>query len=181
MKQIDWSLVPDWAEYVAMDETGDAWAYECEPTSADDWLESVGTEFQSVPELNDYIDRSQWRSSLARRPVEYIANPEPDMSACIGEDPAHFDDVSRPSHYVIKDGVEVIDVREWWLGRMEDHMEQSIQDEDVFGTLQTVSHLERAMEYLLRAPGKNGMEDVRKAYQYLHRAIHGEWPNDSNR
>jgi len=41
-----------------------------------------------------------------------------------------------------------------------------------------LASLDRALEYLLRAPGKNGMEDVRKAYQYLHRAIHGEWPHE---
>ncbi|MFP4104861.1 MAG: DUF3310 domain-containing protein [Phycisphaerae bacterium] len=85
------------------------------------------------------------------------------------------DAVTRPSHYVIKDGVEVIDVREWWLRQTDDEFI------GLAGGATTISHLERAMEYLLRAPGKNGMQDVRKAYQYLHRAIHGEWPGGDER
>lgn len=85
------------------------------------------------------------------------------------------DNVERPSHYQIKEGCEVIDVREWWLSRTDDEFVGLV------GGVTTISHLDRALEYLLRAPGKNGMEDVRKAYQYLHRALHGEWPGNDER
>jgi len=90
------------------------------------------------------------------------------------------DDITRPSHYVIKDGVEVIDVREWWIRCVESEMDEPSYTIELWDHVQT-SHLERAMEYLLRAPGKNGLQDVRKAYQYLHRAIHGEWPGGDER
>ena len=86
------------------------------------------------------------------------------------------DNIERPSHYQIKEGCEVIDVREWWLDQSRAWpSEDGVKRPVPFSTL---SHIDRSMEYLLRAPGKNGMEDVRKAYQYLHRAIYGEWPHE---
>jgi len=88
------------------------------------------------------------------------------------------DNIERPSHYQIKEGCEVIDVREWWLRCMEESEVVDLPDAHQVGGLATINHLDRALEYLLRAPGKNGIEDVRKAYQYLHRAIHGEWPHE---
>lgn len=80
------------------------------------------------------------------------------------------DNIKAPAHYQIAENVEVIDVREWWIGKAENLMTE-------FNGGQ-VSHIDRAIEYLLRAPGKNGAEDVAKAYQYLHRALHGDWPEE---
>jgi len=96
------------------------------------------------------------------------------------------DNIGRPSHYQINDGCEVIDVREWWLNCIVERLHDAdasgnphyVQEHALIACQHEISHLDRALEYLLRAPVKNGMGDVHKAYQYLHRAIYGEWPHE---
>ena len=64
----------------------------------------------------------------------------------------------------------MIDVREWFMAHCQRSKHKPLQ------SVTRISCLERAVEYILRAPLKNGEEDLKKAEQYLHRAIHGEWP-----
>jgi hypothetical protein len=65
-----------------------------------------------------------------------------------GETPAH-DPVHRPSHYVGKT-MQVIDVIEAWRAN---------------------AHMGNVIKYILRAPNKNGIQDLQKAIWYLNRAI----------
>jgi len=78
-----------------------------------------------------------------------------------------LDPVSNPAHYQLLPGVEVIDVRERLL-------QQFANTERTF-TLEQVDAWSRAWEYLTRCPSKNGLENARKALNYLHRMVYGTW------
>lgn len=74
-----------------------------------------------------------------------------------------MDSVNSPSHYVIKPGLEVIDVREALLAKMrEAHIVVQYEDIDDWS---------RAWEYITRGFFKNGLEDFEKGAYYLDRLI----------
>ena len=70
-----------------------------------------------------------------------------------------IDNVNKPSHYEIKDGLEVIDVREALLEKME---ALNLPPTDV-------DDWSRAWEYITRGFFKNELEDFDKADYYLKR------------
>lgn len=70
------------------------------------------------------------------------------------------DTVKSPNHYVLRDGLEVWDVRDALLEKMEGKI-----------TLKQADSWSRAWEYLTRAFLKNGKEDLMKTRQYLDRLI----------
>lgn len=73
------------------------------------------------------------------------------------------DFVNSPKHYVIKPGLEVIDVREALLKKMhEAHLSIPYEDIDDWS---------RAWEYITRAFFKNNLEDFQKGGYYLNRLI----------
>lgn len=86
-----------------------------------------------------------------------------------GNDGAHYDPVARPAHYQLLPGVEVIDVRDALLDKLDASNKVSL-------TAREVDYWSRAWEYLTRFMDKGGREDLRKAEQYLHRLNTGEWP-----
>lgn len=71
-----------------------------------------------------------------------------------------FDNVNSPNHYCIKPGLEVIDVRDALLEKMEGVL-----------TLKQSDSWSRSWEYLTRAFLKNGVEDLKKAEFYLKKLI----------
>lgn len=77
------------------------------------------------------------------------------------------DVVKNPKHYKILPGVELIDIRESLLDK--------IEDADILDARQ-LDCWSRSWEYLTRFAEKGGRQDLEKAYQYLHRLLHGEWP-----
>lgn len=74
--------------------------------------------------------------------------------------PAH-DPVNKPSHYMLfpAQGIEFIDVRDVLIERLKDFSPKQID------------YWSRAFEYLARAGGKNGVEDIKKAKWYLDRLV----------
>lgn len=76
------------------------------------------------------------------------------------EQPTH-DPINKPSHYMLfpEQGIEFIDVRDVLIERLKD-----------FGPKQ-IDYWSRAFEYLARAGGKNGVEDIKKAKWYLDRLV----------
>jgi hypothetical protein len=73
------------------------------------------------------------------------------------------DPVNSPSHYVISPGLEVIDVREFIL--------KKIEAEGIVVPLTDIDDWSRAWEYLTRMWFKNGCEDAYKAEYYLDRLV----------
>ena len=73
------------------------------------------------------------------------------------------DMVNAPPHYVIADGLEWIDVRE--------ALAKKLMKEGVVLPYEDYSDWDRALEYLVRGPWKNGKEDYDKALFYLRRLI----------
>ena len=77
------------------------------------------------------------------------------------------DNVNSPKHYVLYEecnkfpyGLEVLDIREALASKV--------------GFSTSMSHLDysdwdRALEYLIRAPFKNGLEDIEKSEFYIDR------------
>ena len=71
------------------------------------------------------------------------------------------DNINRPKHYQLRDGYEVYDLRQD-LARIA----------DLHGVSNSLySDWDRAIEYLLRMWGKNGLEDAKKARWYLAKLI----------
>lgn len=64
-----WHLAPDWAEYAAVDENGDAYWYENKPIrrySATVWGGVLDGAFCNIPNYKSEI--SDWTKSLEKRP-----------------------------------------------------------------------------------------------------------------
>ena len=74
------------------------------------------------------------------------------------------DMINSPNHYIGENGIEVEDVLVGFIVRYEDAY---------------VAHrAASAIEYILRAPGKNGLEDLKKARKNLDQAIRYEEEKD---
>lgn len=75
-------------------------------------------------------------------------------------EPTH-DPVNRPSHYMLfpEHQIEFIDVRDVLIERLNGF------------TPRQIDYWSRAFEYLARAGGKNGVEDIKKAKWYLDRLV----------
>lgn len=84
---------------------------------------------------------------MDNNPVDITAQPS-SAGVAPGETPAH-DPVNRPSHYVGKT-MQVIDVIEAWRAN---------------------AHMGNVLKYIMRAPNKNGIQDLQKAIWYLKRCI----------
>ena len=74
-----------------------------------------------------------------------------------------IDMVNSPPHYIIKPGLEVIQLRE--------ALANKLQAEGVVMPYADYSDWDRALEYLLRAPWKNSEEDYAKSMYYLRRLL----------
>lgn len=73
-----------------------------------------------------------------------------------------FDNVNRPKHYQLANGLEVIDVKDILL--------EKIAKSQALSHKETV-YWDRCWEYLTRFMDKNGDEDLAKAKFYLDRLI----------
>jgi len=73
------------------------------------------------------------------------------------------DMVNAPPHYVIKPGLEWIDIRE--------ALAQKIMREGIVLPYEDYSDWDRALEYIVRGPWKNGHEDYKKGRFYINRLI----------
>lgn len=73
------------------------------------------------------------------------------------------DVVNSPKHYILKEGLEVMDVREAILNKL--------QAENVVVPYVDIDDWSRAWEYLTRAFFKNGAEDIEKAHYYIKRMV----------
>jgi hypothetical protein len=73
------------------------------------------------------------------------------------------DMVNSPPHYIIRPGLEWIDVRE--------ALAQKLLREGIVLPYEDFSDWDRGLEYLVRAPFKNGLEDLGKVLFYLNRLV----------
>lgn len=74
-----------------------------------------------------------------------------------------MDSVNSPNHYVIKPGLEVIDVREALLTKL--------RESRIHVDYEDIDDWSRSWEYITRGFFKNGLEDFEKASYYLNRLI----------
>jgi len=73
------------------------------------------------------------------------------------------DMVNSPPHYIIRPGLEWIDVRE--------ALAQKLLREGIVLPYEDFSDWDRGLEYLVRALFKNGLEDLGKVLFYLNRLV----------
>jgi len=73
------------------------------------------------------------------------------------------DMVNAPPHYIIKEGLEWIDIRE--------ALADKLMEEKVVLPYADYSDWDRALEYLVRGPWKNNIEDYRKSRFYINRLL----------
>lgn len=86
-------------------------------------------------------------------------------------EPVVNDVVNKPSHYMLKPGLEVRDVIELLLGKI---YEADTQPNAVL----FVSDYVQLMQYLMRFMNKNGKQDLEKARWYLDKLIEAYDDND---
>ena len=180
-KQIDWSLVPDWAEYVAMDGDGSAWAFEEVPNTEGGCWDSGWGNNLLVPELANYIDRDQWRSSLVRRPAKRELNPNTssltdsqareaakETGLCSDGMPCraaqHCDDCPNVQDAQLRDAISPGHYRQGCIECID-----AIKAATVGKTGIEAACVANVIKYLWRYEEKNGVEDVRKAIWYIKR------------
>ena len=78
---------PEWAQWAAVDECGDAYVYDTKPVKqSEDWHTDEGGDL-----IGEY-DPSDWQNSLIKRPAAKSESQAADL-------PEH-DDVKAPSYYV---------------------------------------------------------------------------------
>lgn len=75
------------------------------------------------------------------------------------------DNINRPSHYMLFDGIEVRDVIEKLLGKLTNN------SRGFTFSHQSASDYVQLMQYLMRFMNKNGVEDLKKARWYLDKMI----------
>jgi len=75
----------------------------------------------------------------------------------------NLDMVNKPPHYVLKPGLEVIDVRTAIF--------EKLQREGIVVPYADMSDWDRAWEYLTRMFFKNGKEDAEKSLYYMTRLV----------
>ena len=68
---IAWDRLPDWAEWVARDDRGTAWGYECDPMPATGWWMTQAN--RDARRIDDWpgivqIGNADWSESKQRRP-----------------------------------------------------------------------------------------------------------------
>jgi hypothetical protein len=65
---VDWSLMPAWAKFVAMDSTGYWWWYEKKPFTSENTWRSESEYYDEIPK--DYAPKweGDWEESLIERP-----------------------------------------------------------------------------------------------------------------
>tara|TARA_R110002167_G_scaffold189377_1_gene391503 strand:- start:122 stop:394 length:273 start_codon:yes stop_codon:yes gene_type:complete len=73
------------------------------------------------------------------------------------------DNVNAPNHYLIKPGLEVMEVRESLLNKLD--------TEGIVVPAVDIDDWSRAWEYLTRAFFKNGAEDIEKSHYYIKRMV----------
>lgn len=73
------------------------------------------------------------------------------------------DMVNSPPHYIIRPGLEWIEVRE--------ALAQKLQREGIVLPYEDFSDWDRGLEYLVRAPFKNKLEDLQKVLFYVTRLV----------
>lgn len=73
------------------------------------------------------------------------------------------DPVNSPSHYVLAPGLEVIDIREMILEKLQAH--------GIVVPYTDIDDWSRTWEYITRMWFKNGVEDASKAKYYLDRLV----------
>lgn len=71
--------------------------------------------------------------------------------------------VQRPAHYDLGGGIDVLYIRSL--------LAQKLQTEGIVVPYEDYSDWDRAFEYLIRAPFKNGQEDYEKAQFYIKRLV----------
>lgn len=66
---IDWSKAPEWARYVARDESGKWWWHSAKPQRNErEWMPRFMSEYWSLIERADIECNTHWIDSLTQRP-----------------------------------------------------------------------------------------------------------------
>lgn len=130
---------------------------------SDSW--NISCETVAVSDLEDGINElSQAPSQQPKTPT--ISNPKAPLHSDITkelnttEEAVNDDKVNKPNHYVGVKGLEVEEVLQNFLPKYKDPY--------------TSHRVGSAIEYQLRSPEKNGLEDLRKARKNLDQAIEYE-------
>lgn len=118
----------------------------------------------------DYTDSGTWTNftpkkdlnQMLREKLGYIDTADAEGNGeVIGYDP-----VSKPSHYMLKEGLEVRDVLELLTSKITNSTLYPWDTKHLF-----TSDYVQMMQYLMRFMDKNGKQDLEKARWYLDKLI----------
>ena len=131
--------LPEWANWVARDKSGDLWVYDNKPEKVwEDWLYFIGGDYEWINDSEGMFNHVKWTDEEPTRITHELNSPT-----------LSNDLVNKPNHYIGVDGLEVETVLQNFLPKIDDPY---------------VAHrVASAIEYLLRAAKKNGRQDYQKA------------------
>ena len=109
---------------------------------------------------NTCTQRSVWSNFTPKKGLKEL------LIEKIGESKEPWPDiVNRPSHYMLRPGLEVRDVLELLVGKIKT-AERYVPVDPLF-----ISDYVQMMQYLMRFMDKNGKQDLEKARWYLDKLI----------
>ena len=164
--------IDDNYKWLARDEDGELYAFEAKPYKAiegDGFWDVKDDEYYEVEETDDTYSFIEWNDkepysvedaqmmvglNEVSQSLSSIGSELIDMGVAEEEQPNM---VTKPSHYIGINGLEVEQILEEFLPKIEDSY---------------VSHrIGSAVEYLLRSSSKNGIQDIKKAKRNLEQVI----------
>lgn len=182
--------LPNWGRWIARDENKNLWVYETKPERTSRFWDSID-ECESIQDPQNQLSFIKWEDNEPRtiqdvnfhiastgvakglsdysKAIDNARPPTVDELIELGRSVDNVDqgdNVNKPNHYIGIHGLEVEEVNRNFLPRYEDGY--------------TSHRVGSALEYLLRAPLKNGLEDIKKAKQNLEQIIEHEEGKVSN-
>jgi len=149
--------IDDKYKWLARDEDGELWAFVAKPYKSIEVDERCGIwngcheDYFEVEEKDDTYSFVKWNDE-----EPFAINGKPIVGFNEQNNP-QIDVVTKPSHYIGINGLEVEQILEEFLPKIEDSY---------------VAHrIGSAVEYILRAYSKNNLQDIKKAKRNLEQVI----------
>ena len=154
--------IDDKYKWLARDKNGDLISYTRKPVKKielGEWFNFISATHRYVGESDDTYSFIKWEDDEPyeiSRNKKAIQTVKEYMDSKV-EQTKRLDVINKPDHYIGIDGLEVETVLQNFIPKYKDGY---------------VAHrASSAIEYLLRSPEKNGLEDIKKAKQNLEQVI----------
>lgn len=148
--------LPEWANWVARDKDGDLWVYDNKPEKVrEDWFDFIGGNYEWINDSEGTFSHAKWEDEEPTRIVEKGGDFKKTTLDATGRLVIGSDMINKPNHYIGTQGLEVREVQRNFASKF-----------SKYGGLAEVDAA-NLIKYVLRAPEKNGVEDLKKACKMI--------------